>query len=189
MARVAKARVDNGRLVIESERADWLVTVGGSASVLSALGINYEYTALSQIGIKLPSTGVMSDAGKSGELEFDTNKFMEAMSKNPDDVALLFNNFATQMQTYIDDMVRTSQKEVAPGVVTTYGAVAREMNAIDDQIKSIDKYLAEFERRLQNKQQSLFNQFAQAEVNMSKLMEQASWLASVTAQLQQVSSK
>ena len=185
LGRVARAEVENGRLVIKSERADWLVTVEGSHSVLSALGINYEYTALSQIGIKLPTTGgsVTEDA-KAGVLEFDTNKFMEAMRSSPDDVAMLFSTFSSQMQTYMDDMVRSSQKEIAPGVVTTYGSVPREMNFIDDEIRSIDKYLADFERRLQNRQQALFSQYSAAEVSMSKLIQQASWLASVTAQLQ-----
>ena len=183
------AKIENGRLQLNSTSDKWLVTVGGSNTILSALGINYEYTTLSSVGIKLPSFGVMSDKGKSGELEFDTSKFMDAMRNNPDNVAMLFRTFSEEMQTYLDDMVRTSQKEVAPGVVTTYGAVAREMKYIDDEIIRIDKYLTDFERRLQNKQQGLFKQYAAAEVSMAKLLEQASWLASVTSQLQQASSR
>jgi len=183
--RVASARVEDNRIVIQSERADWRVAVGGSSEVLSVLGMTPEYTALSQIGIRLPSTGsAMTEAARAGELEFDTTMFMEAMRNNPEDVAMLLHNFAAEMQTYMDNMVRTSQMEVSPGVTTAQGAVAREMNAIDDQIRSIDRFLTDFERRLAQRQQTIFNQFSAAEVALGRLMQQASWLASVTQQLQ-----
>jgi flagellar capping protein FliD len=180
------ARVVDNKLELSKGdgEVDRPVRLGGSNAVLSALGLNYEYTTLSQVGIALPSTGgTLTDAAKNGELEFDTSKFMKAIEANPDDVALVFNSFAGQMQTYLDDMVKTSQKEVA-GTVMVQGSVAREMNHIDDQIRSIDRYLTDFERRLQTKQQSLFDQFSRAEVAMGKLLQQASWLASVTQQLQ-----
>jgi flagellar capping protein FliD len=70
-------------------------------------------------------------------------------------------------------------------VTTAQGSVVREMNAIDEEIRSIDKYLDDFEKRLQTKQENLYKQFSAAEVGLSKMMQQASWLASVTAQLQQ----
>ncbi|MCL2008925.1 MAG: flagellar filament capping protein FliD [Synergistaceae bacterium] len=160
------------------------VRLGGSNAALTALGLNYEYTTLSQVGVKLPSAGqgVTEDA-KIGILEFNTTTFMEAMKKDPDDVALLFNAFSTEMDNYLNELVKSSQKEVS-GVTMVEGAVPRAMSAIDDQIRSIDRYLDEFEKRLQRRQKTLFDQFAQAEVAMSKLMEQAAWLASVTAQLQ-----
>jgi flagellar capping protein FliD len=59
------------------------------------------------------------------------------------------------------------------------------MDALSAEILSIDKYLADFEKKLQTKQESLYKQFSAAEVGLSKLMQQASWLASVTAHLQQ----
>ena len=106
------------------------------------------------------------------------------MRVNPEDVAILMNAFATQMDTYLTDMVAGFQTEVAPGVVTTRGAVPREMNFIDEQIRSIDRYLGELDSRLQRREQALHSQFSQAEVAMSRLLQQAQWLASVTAQLQ-----
>ena len=161
------------------------VRLGGSNTALTALGLRYDYTTLSQIGLGLPSTGGgLTEAARAGELEFNTSRFMDAMRDNPNDVAILFNGFAIDMQAYLDNMVRTSQVEVAPGITTAQGAVAREMNAIDDQIRIIDRYLVDFERRLENRQRSIFQQFSQAEVAMGRLLQQASWLASVTAQLQ-----
>jgi flagellar capping protein FliD len=97
---------------------------------------------------------------------------------------MLVTNVAGQMDTYMNNMIRASQIEVA-GEATAQGAVIREMNAIDAEISRIDKYLTEFDRRLTAKQESLAKQFGAAETSLAKLMEQASWLASVTSQLQQ----
>jgi flagellar capping protein FliD len=179
----AKASVEEGKLVITAG-TDSTVTLRGSSTVLSTLGMNYEYTALSQIGIRLPSEGEMTTEGKSGQLNFDTSVFMAALENNADDVSMLVTNFAGQMQTFMDGMIKASQKEVAAGVTTAQGAVVREINAIDAEIKSIDTYLADFERRLQAKEESLLARFSAAEVSLSKLMQQASWLATVTSQLQ-----
>jgi flagellar capping protein FliD len=180
---LAKAVVEGGKLTIQSGE-EGNVTLGGSTTVLSALGLNYKYTALSQIGIKLASTGEMSDQGLSGELDFDTSVFMAALEDSPQDVAALVTNFAGQTQTYLDNMIKSSTKEVAAGVTTAQGAVAREMNAIDAEIASIDSYLDKFEERLLAKQESLQAQFAAAEVSLSTLVQQATWLESVVAQLE-----
>jgi flagellar capping protein FliD len=179
---IAKASVEGGKLTIHGMNGP--VTLGGSSDVLKTLQIDQQYTALSQIGIKLPSSGTMSTDGLAGKLEFDTGAFMTAMETNPDDVAALATGFAAQMQTYMDNMVKTSQKEIAAGVTTAQGAVAREMTAIDTEIASIDKYLKDFQRRLDDKQAALQRQFSAAEVNLSKLIQQADWLSSVTSQLQ-----
>jgi flagellar capping protein FliD len=184
---LAKAAMENNKLVIKSGGSSQ-VSLGGSTAVLSSLGLNYEYSALSQIGIKLASTGTMSDQGLSGELDFDTSVFMSALENNADDVASLVTSFAAQMQTFVSNMITSSQKEVATGVTAAQGAVIREMNAIDTEIASIDKYLETFVTRLEAKQESLRTQFAAAEVSLSKLIQQATWLESVTAQLQSSSS-
>ncbi|MDR1731385.1 MAG: flagellar filament capping protein FliD [Synergistaceae bacterium] len=178
----AKAEVVDNRLVI-SAGTEREVTLGGSSTLLNTLGIGYEYSALSQVGIKYASTGQMSDQSKSGALDFDTSVFMAALEDNSEDVAMLMTNFAETMQTWLDDMIKSSQKEVTTGVTTAQGAVVREMNAIDTEIASIDEYLEKFTERLLAKQTALQTQFAAAETNLAKLMQQASWLASVTSQL------
>jgi flagellar capping protein FliD len=182
---LAQASVSGGKLTITGHATNGPATLGGSSHVLRTLQIDQQYTALSQIGIKMPSTGQMSDITTSGVLEFDTSVFMTALETNAEDVASMATAFANQMQTYMDDMVKTSQKQFSTGVVAAQGAVAREMNAIDTEIASIDKYLKDFQRRLDDKQQALQRQFSAAEVNLSKLIQQADWLSSVTSQLQQ----
>jgi flagellar capping protein FliD len=185
---IAKASVEGGKLTIvgmnDSSNA---VTLGGSSDILKALQIDQQYTSLSQIGIKLGSTGKMSTDALAGTLEFDTGVFMTALETNADDVALVVTSFAAQMQTYLDNMISSSQKEVAADVTTAKGAVVREMNAIDTEIASINTYLKEFQRRLDDKQAALEKQFSGAEVSLAKLVQQAEWLSSTVAQLQKSS--
>jgi flagellar hook-associated protein 2 len=182
-ASLAKAEVSGNKLTIRGLQGEAL-TLGGSTAALSVLGLNFEYTALSQVGIKLPAQSAVTDQAKLGELEFDTSVFMTALENNTDDVALLMTSFASSMDAYMKDMLTAAEKEVAPGITTPQGAVIREIKAIDTEIQSIDKYLTEYDRRLEMKRQSLFNQYSAAETVLAELMEQASWLSSVVAQLQ-----
>jgi flagellar capping protein FliD len=185
---LAKATLSGGKLTITGNNNS-PVTLGGSSNVLKAMQLDQQYTALSQIGIKLPSSGAtVTEDALLGLLEFDTSALMKALETNPDDVASLVTSFANRMQAYMDDMVKSSQKELAGGITSAQGAVVREMNSIDTEIASIDKYLKDFQRRLDDKQQALQRQFSAAEVNLSKLIQQADWLSSVTSQLQQSAS-
>ncbi|GHV44134.1 hypothetical protein FACS1894204_00750 [Synergistales bacterium] len=177
------AKIENGQIVLTANQGI-SAYLGGSTEALSAMSINYSYNTLSQIGIKLKSTGEMSEQGKTGELDFDTNAFMSALANNADDVANLMTTFAAQTQKYIDNTIKTSQAEIGVGVVAVQGSLAREMNAIDDEIKRIDNYLADFSRRQTEKEAKLRSQFAASETLLAKYMEQANWLSSVVTQLQ-----
>ncbi len=173
----AKASVEDGRLVIDAG-TDRPVQVGGSAA-LNALGMNYTYTGLYQLGLKTTST----DFGKSGELEFNTQDFMKAMTANAEEATDVMLAFAQDMQAFADGMLRTSAAD-STGQGAVKGSVVREIDGLKTQVDSINKYLSSFEQRLQKKKETLFKQFSAAEQNLAKLMQQASWLSSVTAQLQ-----
>jgi flagellar capping protein FliD len=179
---LARASVAGGKLTISGTNGP--VTLGGASNILKTLQLDQQYAALSQIGIKLPSDGEMTADGLAGILKFDTSVLMTALETNADDVASFVTSFANRMQTYLDGMVKFSQKEVAAGITTAEGSVVREMNAIDTEVASIDKYLENFQRRLDDKQAALERQFSAAELRLAKLMEQANWLSSVTSQLQ-----
>ncbi len=174
----AKASVSDGKLVIDAgtERP---VQVSGTP-VLKALGMDYTYTGLYQMGLKTTST----DHGKSGELEFNSRDYMKAMTKNSEEATDVMLAFAKDMQTFADGMLRSSAASGDSGKGAAKGAVVRAIDGIDTEIKSINKYLNTFEQRLQKKKETLFKRFSEAERNLSKLMQQASWLNNVTAQLQ-----
>ena len=179
----AKASVSDGKLVIDAgtERP---VQVSGTP-VLKALGMDYTYTGLYQMGLKTTST----DHGKSGELEFNSRDYMKAMTRNAEEATDVMLAFAKDMQTFADGMLRSSAASGDSGKGAAKGAVVRAIDGIDTEIKSINKYLNTFEQRLQKKKETLFKRFSEAERNLSKLMQQASWLNSVTAQLDAAAKK
>lgn len=174
----AKASVSDGKLVIDAG-TDRPVQVSGTPA-LKALGMDYTYTGLYQMGFKTTST----DFGKSGELEFSSRDFMKAMTKNSEEATDVMLAFAKDMQTFADGMLRSSAASGDSGKGAAKGAVVREIDGIKTEVNSINKYLNTFEQRLQKKKETLFKRFSDAERNLSKLMQQASWLNSVTAQLQ-----
>ena len=163
---------------------DRQVQVSG-APVLKALGMDYTYTGLYQMGFKTTSR----DHGKSGELEFSSKDYMKAMTKNAEEATDVMLAFAKDMQTFADGMLRSSAASGDSGKGAAKGAVVRTIDGIDTEIKSINKYLKTFEQRLQKKKETLFKRFSEAERNLSKLMQQASWLNSVTAQLDAAAKK
>ena len=173
----ANASVSDNKLVIRAG-TDRPVTLSGQRA-LRVLDLNYSYTVMAQLGI----TSTKTDFGKSGELEFDTQAFMKAITENPEDAKLLMTSFAESMQKFMDKTIKASGGEAGGG-----GSISREISAIDTEVRSLDKYLAEFERRLKAKQESLVAQFSKAETSLAKMMQQSSWLASVTSQLQNNSS-
>ncbi|GHS85957.1 hypothetical protein AGMMS49957_03150 [Synergistales bacterium] len=177
-----KATVENGQLTLTANSGS--ATIGGSVEALSAMSINYSYNTLSQIGVKMASSGTMSSDANAGMLDFDTSAFMEALTNNAADVADLMTTFAAQMQTYVDNTIKMSQSEIGAGVVAVQGSLAREMNALDDEMARIDKYLSEFSAKQTEKERKLRAQYATSETTLAKYMEQANWLSGVVSQLQ-----
>lgn len=179
----AKASVSDGKLVIDAG-TERQVQVSG-APALKALGMDYTYTGLYQMGFKTTSR----DHGKSGELEFSSRDYMKAMKKNSEEATDVMLAFAKDMQKFADGMLRSSAGSGNSGRGAVKGAVVQEIDGINTEIKSINKYLSTFEQRLQKKKETLFRRFSEAERNLSKLMQQASWLNSVTAQLDAAAKK
>jgi flagellar hook-associated protein 2 len=107
---------------------------------------------------------------------------MEALRNDPDGVAAIMNTVMTQMDEYVGNMVAASQVEVGSTVVPK-GRIAGQITTWQAEITTIDKRISESEARLQLRARGLYEQFAQAEVNLAKLQQQASWLASVVSQL------
>jgi len=174
---MASAKVVNNQLVIEAS-PNRKFSLAASDGVLDTLGLGTPFTLLSQIGISTEST----DYGKSGKLEFDSAKFMEALRNDPDGVGAIMNTIMGKMDDYIGNMVDTSQIEV--GYTTApKGRIASQITTWQTEIATIDKRIAESETRLELRARGLYEQFAQAEVNLAKLQQQATWLASVVSQL------
>ncbi|MBQ9405097.1 MAG: flagellar filament capping protein FliD [Synergistaceae bacterium] len=162
-----KAEIQNDMLVIHSTDGQE-ITMSGSAA-MNALKMNYTYRGLYQLGIATTST----DYGKSGELEFDSSKFMEALEDNPDEVQTLMLKFASEMDSWLKSMTTTS----ASGETT--GTLTRQISDLDTRINSINEYLQTYQDRLDRMEERLRTQYAAAEQNFAKLSQQASSMASI----------
>lgn len=175
---MASAKVVNNQLVIEASPGRKF-SLAGNGGALEAVGLGTPFTLLSQLGISTES----ADYGKSGKLEFDEEKFMEALRKDPDGVAAIMTTVMTSMDEYIDGMVNTSQQQVGTATVPK-GRIAGQIYAYQSEITAIDKRISDLERRLEVRARGLYESFAMAEVRLAELQQQAQWLASVVTQLQ-----
>ena len=162
-----KASVSDDKIVISSTSNDTITLSGTSA--MKALKLNYTYTGLFQLGLATTST----DYGKSGELDFDESKFMEALEDNADETQELMLMFANEMDTWVKSMLTSS----ASGA--TKGTLSRQIDDIQTQIDSIDEYLERYQERLDRQEESLRTKFAAAEQNIAELSQQAASIASI----------
>ena len=166
-----KASIENDKLVITSTNNDTITMSGTSA--MNALKMNYTYKGLYQLGIATTST----DYGKSGELEFDTGKFMEALEDNADEVQELMLMFANEFDSWAKSMLTSS----ATG--ETSGTLTREIENLDNQIKTIDEYLEKYQERLDKQEESLRTRYGNTETQFAKLSQQANSIAAILNQL------
>ena len=99
---LVRASIEDDRLVITSTSNDTITMSGSSA--MNALKMNYTYNGLFQLGLATTST----DYGKSGELEFDENKFMEALEDDSGEVQEMMLMFASNMDSWLKSMMASS---------------------------------------------------------------------------------
>jgi flagellar hook-associated protein 2 len=185
---LGKAEVRNGRLVLTSSYnspgSEIPLMVQDSSGILRHLGLNDRYTMLSQVGISTgASTGNIGTNAKSGFLEFDVDKFMEALTTDAEAVADLMVSSMNVMDKYLSSLSSSAQYEFAPGVVGIQGRVSSAIDQLRQEINGINKYLANADRRLEAKADALYRTFSAAETSLAKLTQQAAWLATVTAAL------
>ena len=162
-----KASISGDKLVLTSTTDDE-ITLSGSAA-LNALKMNYTYKGVYQLGIATTST----DYGKSGEIEFDEEKFMEALEDNPDETQELMLKYVGEMDTWLKSMLNSS----ASG--ETSGTLTRQIQDLESQINNINDYLEDYQDRLDRMEENLRTKYAAAEQNISKLSQQASAIASI----------
>jgi hypothetical protein len=183
------ATVQNGRIVLTSAFNDAYTSeipllVQDSSGLLRTLGLNDRYTMMSQIGISTgTSSGDIGINAKTGLLDFEVDKFMEALTTDPDAVADLVVTYMKEMDNYLTSLSSSSQAEFSSGVVGIQGQVSSAIDRLRSEITSINKVLSEADRRLELKADALYRSFSVAEAALGRLSQQAAWLASVTSSL------
>ncbi|MDR1137082.1 MAG: flagellar filament capping protein FliD [Synergistaceae bacterium] len=128
--------------------------------------------ALMNLGITTES----NDYGKSGYIEFDSEKFIEQMESDPDISGNAMLVFMRDMDIYIGNLVDSSQTLVA-GQIVTKGRIAGALNSIDSEQTTLNERITKLERQLEEKQTALYKQYSDMEVAIQKLNAQMSSLS------------
>ena len=131
-------------------------------------------------GTGINSAGITTESanyGKSGLLEFDSDKLIAAMTENPQTLSNLMTTFMRQVDTYIGNIVDSSSNIVG-GVTAIKGRMASKVNLIDDQIATLTKQINNLDKTLQARQESLYKRYSDMETAMYKLSQQLSSMQS-----------
>nr|MBP9627445.1 flagellar filament capping protein FliD [Synergistaceae bacterium] len=136
---------------------------------LSRLGFHSDNssTAMNSVGIATES----ANFGKSGLLEFNSDKLIAAMTANPQALSTLMTTFMRQVDGYIGNIVDSSSNLVG-GVTAIKGRVASKVNFIDDQIATLTKQINNMDKTLKARQENLYKRYTDMETAMYKLNQQ-----------------
>jgi flagellar hook-associated protein 2 len=165
-------RIDNGSKATVGEQGE-KTTLGvftGDSTVRAlrtalASAVQFPVDGLS------PSTIGVSFT-KEGTLEFDEEKFAQALADDPDLTQSLFGQIAGRVQT------TTSQySDKYDGMLT------QRITGQESEVKSLKEQVERWDIRLDQRRSSLERTYAQLEVRLSSLQSQSSWLTSQLAAL------
>lgn len=124
-------------------------------------------TSLSTMGLTTEKIG----HGKSGLLEFDSDKFMEALRDDSQNASSVMTTFMKDMDRYIGNLVDSSQMLVA-GTPVVKGRIAGKLYNIDKEIGSYSKRISKLESELKDRQAELYKKYSNMEIAMQKLQAQ-----------------
>jgi flagellar hook-associated protein 2 len=142
---------------------------------LSFLNLHHDASklSLSNLGITTESL----DYGKSGYIEFDSEKFLAMMESDPDIAGGAMLSFMRDFDTYIGNLVDSSQTLVA-GQIVTKGRIATALKTIDSEQTTLNDRITKLNNQLEEKQTALYKQYSDMEVAIQKLNAQMSSLSS-----------
>jgi flagellar capping protein FliD len=183
----AKAPLPNGLYSVEytyDPNAVHAAEISGSGPTSSeiAAGMNsLSYLELHQDASKahLATMGITTEArnnGKSGLIEFDSEKFLTTLGNDPNISATSMVSFMRGFDTYIGNLVDSSQILVA-GQPVTKGRIAGALKKIDSEQKTLNDRITKLERELETKQTALYKRYSDMEVAIQKLNAQMSSVA------------
>lgn len=142
---------------------------------LSTLNLHFDTgsTQLSTFGISTTS----DDFGKSGLIDFDSDKFFNAIVEDSDRVSNVMLSFMESIDKYIGNLVDSSN-QVIGGNIVTKGRFQATYNRIDNQISDLQERIKNLERNLEDKQNALYKQYSDMEQSIQIMNAQMSSLVS-----------
>ena len=135
------------------------------STVLSAVGNGLSgYGSYKQFGVQLDN---------NGKLTFDRTAFLNAYATNPSGVQ---NAVSTGLAKSLDGIAKGATDPVS-------GTLTAAIQGGNDQVKSLNSEIADWNNRLQLRQQTLQRQFTNLETALGKMKNQSNWLAGQIAGL------
>lgn len=124
--------------------------------------------SLLAIGI---STGAAGQGDfRSAQLKIDDAKLRDLLAQDPEAVAKVFmdkdDGIALKFESYLGELTR--------GVT---GVLAKTQEILSNQTKSIDRRIADVERRLEKRREGLVRQFTQMEKVLASMQQQQAWMS------------
>ena len=126
--------------------------------ILSAASMPVDGRSPSEIGISIT---------KTGELEFDADKFAKALAADPARVERVIQELASRVEA-----AATEASDKYDGLITT------KITGQESLVTSLNMQISDFDRRLESRRSALERTYSSMEVQLSTLNSQASWLTS-----------
>jgi flagellar hook-associated protein 2 len=147
---------------------------------LSMLGLHHDTgkLTLASLGITTEST----DYGKSGYIEFNSETFLAILESDPDIAGGAMLSFMRDFDTYIGNLVDSSQT-LAAGQIVTKGRIATALNTIDSEQTTLNDRITKLNKQLEDKQTALYKRYSDMEVAIQKMNAQMSSLSSYLSNL------
>ncbi|MCC2307275.1 flagellar filament capping protein FliD [Cellulomonas chengniuliangii] len=124
-----------------------------------------------------PSEVGISINAKTGQFDFDEEKFAAALAADPARVEKIVSGLAARVG------------EVATGASDKYeGTLTLKIQSQEGMVKSLGEQIASWDLRLASRREGLQKTYAALEVSLSNLQSQSSWLTSQIASLPSTSS-
>jgi flagellar hook-associated protein 2 len=141
---------------------------------------NSDLISLASVGITTGKVGMEGDAPK--KLQFDKNAFIDKLNQDPEAVRDLFLGNTTTNITGVMQKLKTTTDGSLDSV---NGFFAARDEAINNQIKDLNKSIARALESLDKKEEQLKRQFAAMEEAISKMQSQSGYMNSQLGTLQQ----
>jgi flagellar capping protein FliD len=113
------------------------------------------------------------DFGKSGLLEFDTEKLFAAIAGNANNTSNVLTEYFKEMDTYINSLV-SSTASLIGGTTYTTGRIANAVQSLELQINDLNTRISKLEAQLAARQTSMYKQYSDMEVAIQTLNAQLS---------------
>jgi flagellar hook-associated protein 2 len=128
-----------------------------------------------------------AEYGKSGYLEFDSEKFFSKVQEDSGIVSNVMLTFMRDLDSYIGNLVDSSQIVVG-GQIVTKGRIAAALNSIDTEQSTLNERIAKLEKDLETKQTAMYKQYSDMEVAIQKLNAQMSAVSNFMSSMSSSSS-